>query len=52
MMYLPSLALGMGHPDTELLIPLFSDYQEQADIPFAVFQATLQVQSGTGLSIF
>ena len=51
-MYLPSLALGMGHPDTELLIPLFFDYQEQADIPFAVFQATLQVQSGTGLSIF
>ena len=43
LMYLPLYTLGMANPDTVIWVPLFDDYQEQSDIPFAVFQATLQV---------
>ena len=43
LLYLPLYMLGMANPDTDIWVPLFEDYQEQSDIPFAVFQATLQV---------
>ena len=46
-MYLPLYTLGMANPDTVIWVPLFDDYQEQSDIPFAVFQATLQVSLAT-----
>ncbi len=42
--YLPLLPFGLASPDADILIPLFDDYLEQSDIPFAVFQATLQVR--------
>ncbi|KAK9828315.1 hypothetical protein WJX74_008496 [Apatococcus lobatus] len=46
LMYLPLYTLGMANPDTDIWVPLFDDYQEQSDIPFAVFQATLQGRAG------